>query len=53
MDLSPQGVMVIWEWVMSKEPEIDPDIDHVSETSSEDLAALNPKMESCNSDASS
>ena len=45
MHLPPQGVMVVWEWEMSKEQEIYPDFDHVSEASSEDLAAFNPEME--------
>ena len=51
MHLPPQGAMVIWEWEMSKEPEDDSEIDHISETSSEGLAGLNPEIESCDSDA--
>ena len=45
MHLPPQGVMVIWEWEISKEQEIYPDFDRVSEASSEDLVAFSPEME--------
>lgn len=44
MLLPPQGVMVIWEWEMNKESELDPDIDHVLETSSEGLAPLTQRL---------
>ncbi|XP_065902857.1 uncharacterized protein [Dysidea avara] len=52
LHLPPQGVMVImkWEWhdeLPHDAQHYDPDeIDHVSETSSEDLAALNPGIDS-------
>ena len=42
LGLSPQGVMVVWEWEW-----LDDEIDHISETSSEGIAAINPALESC------
>lgn len=42
MSLPLQGVMVVWECEWQDE-----DIDHVSETSSEGIAAINPDIESC------
>ena len=41
LNIPPQGVFVIWEWMWSD------DIDHVSETSTEDVRALSPSTDSC------
>jgi len=51
LHLPPQGVMIIWEWewhddTCDDQVEVDDDIDHVSETSSEGLGALNPEIDS-------
>jgi len=42
MSLPPQGVAVVWDWEW-----LDDEIDCISETSSEGIAAINPSMESC------
>ena len=39
--MPPQGAFVIWDWLWFD------DIDHVSETSSEDIRALSPSIDSC------
>jgi len=43
MSLPPQGVAVVWDWEW-----LDDEIDYISETSSEGIAAINPSMESRN-----
>jgi len=49
LHLPPQRVIIIWEWhddPCDDQVEVDDDIDHVSETSSESLGALNPEIDS-------
>ena len=48
MHLPPQGIMIIWEWEWLSElaTEIAEEINHISETSSEGIAALNPDIDS-------